>query len=202
MTQKTIPPANSIKAFADQKLASDISAIHKALVIDVEVRKIPESTFVKEILPVLTNEAISTDFPLLMAGVAGGPFSEVDIIDEAGNTLFRLPSLLERNIISHKEASRRGSMESMLITADQIRQMSPQRAQHYLAHEFNGRGIAKNRDEIYKARYERLKAILARYGKDLHLDGNVTDLKAGSSNTPSKGKKDLPPLDLSDGDLL
>jgi hypothetical protein len=199
MSQQPNQSVDQIKTFADQKLSEDIQRIHQALVVNAEVRKIPERTFVTEILPVLTGKVISEDFPLLMAGVAGSPFSEVDIIDEAGNTLFRLPALLERNIISHEEASRRGSLGSMMETLNQVSRRSPIQARNYLAHEFNGRGIAQNRDEQYKARQERFNVIFARYGKTLNPDGTVADIKATSADTK---KKELPPLDTEDGELL
>lgn len=193
-----------LQGFRESKLASDISNIHQALVVDVEVKKIPESTFVKEILPILTGEVVSADFPLLMAAVAGTPFSEVDVVDSAGETLFRLPSLLERNIVSHEEASKRGSLNSMLITAEMLSKQSPIRAENYLAHEFNGRGIAKNRDELYKARHERLNAIMARYGYLLNPDGTVVKGAASApGKTPSQpGEQKRPQLDLDDGELL
>lgn len=199
MSEQPKQPVDQIKTFADQKLSEDIKRIHQALVVDADVRKIPESTFVKEILPVLTGEAISEDFPLLMAGVAGSPLSEVDIIDEAGNTLFRLPALLERNIISHEEASRRGSLASFMETLSQVTRRSPIQARNYLAHEFNGRGIATNRDEQYKARQERFNTIFARYGKTLNTDGTVVDSKPTATGNK---KKELPPLDTDDGELL
>lgn len=193
-------PEKTPVGFADYKsgkLASDIVNIHQALVVGIEVKRIPESTFVKEILPVLTGEAVSADFPLLMAGVAGGPFSEVDVINDAGEVLFRMPALLERNIISHEEASKRGSMASMLMTAEMLAKQSPARAENYLAHEFDGRGIATNRDEIINQRQARWNSILARYGKALHSDGTVTD---GKEVTPVSAEK--PQLDFDDDELL
>lgn len=187
----------SMDSFKNQKLASDITNIYKALVVDVDVKKIPESTFVKEILPVLTGEVISTEFPLLMAAVAGTPFSEVDVVDDAGNILFRMPALLERNIISHEEASKRGSLASMLITAEMMIRQSPRRAQSYLEHELDGRGIAKNRDEIINQRQARWNHILAHYGKTLTATGDVTE--GASAPAADKGK---PQLDFDNDDLL
>ena len=183
---------NSLGDFKNNKLANDILNIHQALVGDIEVKRIPESTFVKEILPVLSGEVISTEFPLLMAAVAGTPFSEVDVVNDAGEVLFRMPALLERNIISHEEASKRGSMASMMITAEMLGKQSPIRAEKYLEHEFNGRGIAKNRDEIITARQTRWNTILTRYGKTTEVDGGIT----ASANV------EKPQLDFDNGDLL
>jgi hypothetical protein len=181
-----------IADFKNNKMASDILSIHQALVGNIEVKKIPESTFIKEILPILTGEVISTEFPLLMAAVAGTPFSEVDVVNDAGEVLFRMPALLERNVISHEEASKRGSMASMLITAELIVKQSPARAERYLEHEFNGRGIAKNRDEIINVRQIRWNTILARYGKSTEADGGVT----------ATASVEKPQLDFDNGDLL
>jgi hypothetical protein len=206
MSNNAPKASTGMQKFRDEKLASDITNIHRALVLDVEVKQVPEATFVKEILPILTGEVVSAEFPLLMAAVAGTPFSEFDVISEAGEVLFRMPALLERNIISHEEAERRGSMSSMLITAEMLSKQSPRRAENYLQHEFNGRGIAKNRDELYKARHERLNAIMARYGWVLHPNGTV---ESGAPTTPgptgsgnSSAVKAKPQLDFDDGELL
>lgn len=194
MSEKT-----GLQGFKERKLASDIESIHKALVVDAEVKKIPEGTFVKEILPILTGDVVSTEFPLLMAAVAGNPFSEVDVVDAEGNTLFRMPALLERNIFSRIQAERRGSLQSMLITVAMLSHQSPKRAEMYLEHEFHGRGIAQNRDEIIKTRQARWNVILARYGKALKLDGTVVD---GDAATSAKEQKDKPQLDFGNDDLL
>jgi hypothetical protein len=200
MTQSKSIPKSEFDNYKHTKLQSDIANIHKALVLDIEVKKIPEGTFVREILPILTGEVISAEFPLLMAAVAGSPFAEVDVADAEGNVIFRMPALLERDIVSHQEASKRGSMESMLITAEMVMKQSPKRAEKYLEHELNGRGIAKNRDEIIKRRQERWNAILARYGKSLKADGTVVD---GASGAGAEAKdKEKPQLDFEDGDLL
>ena len=196
MTTPEQPPVG-FADFKSGKLANDIINIHQALVGGIEVKKIPESTFVKEILPVLTGEVVSAEFPLLMAAVVGTPFSEVDVINDAGEVLFRMPALLERNIISHEEASKRGSMASMLITAEMLAKQSPARAEMYLEHEFNGRGIASNRDEIINQRQARWNTILARYGKSLHADGSVTD---GKEAAPVSAEK--PQLSFDDDELL
>lgn len=200
-TQKpTAPPpavTTNFDAFKNNKLANDITNIHKALVLDVEIKKIPESTFINEILPVLSGEVVSAEFPLLMAAVAGNPFSELDIVDDAGKILFRMPALLERNIISHEEASKRGSLANVLVTAEMLMNQSPVRAQNYLEHEFNGRGVAKNRDEIINNRQVRWNEILTRYGKTLLNDGSVKD----SSQVTSENKV-KPQLDFENGDLL
>lgn len=197
MNNPTKKPETEITKFKNNKLASDITNIHKALVVDIEIKKIPEGTFISEILPILTGETISTEFPLLMAAVAGNPFLEVDVVDNSGNVLFRMPALLERNVISHQEASKRGSLQSMMITSELLAKQSPMRAEKYLEHEFNGRGIAANRDEIIKKRQDRWNAILVRYGKALASGGGETAGQSVQTQAMSK-----PQLDFKDDDLL
>lgn len=190
--KKQQPVLSKVEQYKRDRAASDIEAIHKALVIDAPVIRIPEATFLKEILPILTGEAISADFPLLMASVAGSPFSELDIVDEAGNILFRLPAALERDIISHKEAEKRGSLDSSMITASMLIKQNPRRAESFFEHTFKGRGIALNADAVRNTRQERFVAILARYGK---TPGGA---KAKGVSTISKN----PELTHSDDDLL
>lgn len=202
MSDKNNQPVTSLEQFRKQRTDDLITGIYQALVVNTEVKTIPESTFVKEILPILTGQAISADFPLLIAGVAGSPFSEVDVINDAGEIIFRMPSLLERNIINHDEASKRGSMESMFITVEQLSRNSPQRAEKYMEHELQGRGIASNRDEIIKQRQDRWNVILARYGLILKEDGVV--IESNNNNNPNKpaSSKDRPSLDFGDDGLL
>lgn len=201
MNDPTKVPATGLQAFKEQRLADDITRIHQALVVNTEVKTIPENTFVKEILPILTGEVVSADFPLLMAAVAGSPFSEVDVINDAGETIFRMPSLLERNIINHTESSKRGSLASVFITVEQLARNSPKRADHYLEHEFAGRGIASNINEIHDKRQARWNDILLRYGKTLQKDGSVVD--AGVvPKTSNKTIKNKPELDFDNDDGL
>lgn len=196
-----MPHPKSIRGFAREKLGREITAIHDALIVKAEVKKIPEGTFVKEILPAITGESVNSDFPLLMAAVAGSPFAEADIIDQQGNVLFRMPALLERDIISHDEASKRGSLGSMMITAGMLSHQSPRRAEIYLQHEFDGRGIAKNRDEIIKRRQERWNEILGRYGYALKEDGTVvpTGKTAAGKSSSSEAR---PELEFGNDELL
>lgn len=158
-------PVLDYEVFLKNKTESDISSIYNSLVVDLPIRKVKESVFINEILPVLTGETTNAGFPALVAAVAGNPFLEIDIIDNAGQTLFRMPSLLDRNIFDHKESGKRGSIGNMLVTVGQISMMSPKRAAHYLAHEFSNRGIAPNAQDMIAAKIDRWNVIFARYGK-------------------------------------
>lgn len=192
-------PHQSFEEFQKERAGANIEDIHKALVLDIPIKKIPEQTFINEILPVITGQTTNADLPALVAGVAGNPFLEIDIIDQQGNILFRMPSLLERDIISQKEASKRGSMQSMLLTMGQLRGQSPARAANYMVHEFNNRGIATNKAELMSSRAARWTVILARYG----MAYSGTD-KAGKPTValtaPAPDKK--MEIDIDNGDLF
>lgn len=192
-------PVNDIEQFQRQKAGDDIKRIYQALVVNAEVKKLPEATFVKEILPILTGTDINTDFPLLISAVAGSPFSELDIVNDAGETIFRMPSLLERNIISHEEATKRGSLSSVFITVEQLARNSPRRAAHYLAHEFHHRGISNNVNNIEQDRIVRWNKILERYGKQLR-NGVIVDI--GQVSEKATVIKNRPQLDFDDNDLI
>lgn len=191
-----INPIQSFEDFQKERQGASIIDIHKALVLDVEVKKIPESTFIQEILPVIIGESTNADFPALVAAVAGNPFLEVDVIDNAGNILFRMPSLLERNIFNHEAASKRGSLQSLFITAGMLQQQSPRRANNYLAHEFANRGIAQNKAELIAARAVRWTEIFARYGKVYES----TNKSGVAVTTPEKQQR--MDLDIENGDLF
>src|SRR5690606_23879627 len=104
-------------------------------------------------LPIPTGEVISSDFPMLMAAVAGSPFSEVDVVDSAGEVLFRMPAPLERSVIATTtKVSDRASLGNVMITAEQNAKISPARGDAYLEFEFRDRGISPDKDKIIIAR--------------------------------------------------
>lgn len=187
---KTNPLLKDFAKFKDQQISDSIEAAHKALVLDVPVQKIPESVFINEILPFLCGDTSSQLTPEKWVSIAGSPFSEIDIHDDAGNILFRLPSMLERNVISHREASQRGSLANAMITLDQMRNFSPIRAENYLRGEFHQRGISKNAMKIAVETAKRWEAIFARYGKVIDPQtGRAVDAQTNTSKRLSVNNK-------------
>lgn len=188
---------DDFQKFQQERAGGGIADIYKALVVDPPLKTMPESVFINEILPIITGKTTNTDLAVLVAGIAGSPFLDIDIVDASGNKLFTMPSVCERNIFDHKEASKRGSMQSFLITAGQLKQQSPHRANNYMAHEFNQRGIATNAAELVSGRRAKWAAIFARYG----VTFESTDANGRPVATPIAETKKAE-LDIDNGELF
>ena len=65
--------------------------------------KLPERIFIQSFLPFFCGETKLEQQPdvlVLWYGIAGSPSSEVEIIDNKGDTLFRVPALIDTSIIN------------------------------------------------------------------------------------------------------
>lgn len=198
------PFMSDYAGFQKQQTADAITEAHRLLVKEIPVQKLPESVFLKEIMPFLCGDSASQVSPEKWIAVAGSPFSEIDIIDDAGNVQFRLPALFERNVISHDAASKRGSLVSTMITLGMVRNFSPARAEAYMRHEFDGRGIASNFTEVAQATANRWDEIFRRYGKRINAEkGIVEDVQGNTSSRVSvNGGQPTKALSHDNDDLL
>lgn len=190
--------------FQKQQVGDAIVEAHRLLVKEIPVQKLPESVFLKEIMPFLCGDSASQVSPEKWIAVAGSPFSEIDIIDDAGNTLFRLPALFERNVVSHESASKRGSLVSAMITLGMLRNFSPARAEAFLKHEFDGRGIATDYRSVAQTTAARWDEIFRRYGKQINPEkGIVEDVQGNTSSRVSvNGGQPTKALSHDSDDLL
>lgn len=170
---------------------------HEALVVNAPVKKIPESTFINEILPYYCGEATNTDLPVLVAGAAGGPFHEFDVVDASGNVLFRAPALLEREMFDFRQFSKGQSAANIFATAQLLNNRSPHEAAAFIQQQLTNRGLSSKAGEIYKRLIERRNAILARYGKAVP-GGKSTD----TTNVSGGAGKPKPEIDYEDSELL
>lgn len=171
----------------DQKkslLARRVEFIHNALVVNVPVKRIPEGTFVRDILPYYCGEATSPDLPVLVAAAAGGPFHEFDVVNDQGEVLFRAPALLERSMFDFKEFGKGLSAESIFQTAGMLNNRSPRQAAAFIQEQLTGRGLSKNAGEIYRRLIERRNDILRRYGKEIPGDKTTGSTNHSSDKDP------------------
>lgn len=200
--------AKKFEDFKTQQTEQDIKGIYKELVVDVEVKKIPEATFLQEILPALTKATTSSDFPKLVAAVAGSPFSEIDVIDHAGNILFRMPSLLERNAYDVTEVNDQpNSLGSIVATMELLKNQSPKKAANFFNHVMLGRGVSNERiNKLTEERRVRWVDILARYGYIVDNAGEVIKNDGSVKALPGKDSKahtgTKPVLSYDDSELL
>lgn len=164
---------------------------YKALVVDQRVEKIPESTFVSEILPYYCGEAINLDLPKLIAAAAGGPFNEYDVVSASGEVLFRAPPLLERRMFDFKEAAKGLPMESIFQTAQMLMNRSPAQAEAFISEHLTLKGFSKNATAIFLDVIARRDAILERYGKK--IAGTVS---TATGKSVSGNKQEFDPNDF------
>lgn len=184
---KNIPAAQStVQEYAKRKNASNIARIHQAL-CTVEIKKIPESVFINEILPYYSGTATNLELPKLVAAAAGGPFSEFDVVDSDGVVLFRAPALLERSMFSYKSFAKNdgASIEGIFAAAAMINNRSPREAEQFLDNQLRGRGYSEKAGEIYVEILRRRNEILKRYGVE-PPKGQPGPVDTKSSNSPDK----------------
>ena len=177
-------------------LSQKSQMFHQALVVNAPVRKIPESTFVNEILPYYSGESTNADLPVLVAAAAGGPFLEFDVVDATGTVLFRAPALLERDMFDFKQFAKGQSAANVFATAQLLSNRSPRQAAAFIQEQLTNRGFSENAAKVYHRLIERRNAILARYGKSVP-GGNSTE----STNSSGEGKA-KPEIDYENSELL
>lgn len=186
----------NLPEFKIKKLARDITNVHDLLVVKRQLRKVPEQTFINEILPFYAGEATSEDTPLLVAAAAGGPFLEFEVIDQTGNVLFVAPPLLARQMFSTKEYMRDTPLEAVFITAGQLANRSPRQAEHFINERLTKKNFSSQAAGVYSEVVKRRDEILARYGR-VHVD-KVGKVSTPGSNSDSSSK---PEIELDD-DIL
>ena len=158
--------------------------IYKQLVSETEVNQLPEKLFVTNFLPFFCGERDpekDPDFFVFWVSIAGSPVSEVEIIDERGKPLFRVPPLNDTTIIKPDRTVKNSINFSQIITmAKMYANMTPTAGQNAL---MNGLGEKykelQAKSEIFDKNTIRWLDILARYGK---LPKQVTT----STSAPSK----------------
>lgn len=183
--------------FKVKKLARDITNIHDALVVKRQLRKVPEQTFINEILPFYAGEVTSEECPLLVAGAAGGPFLEFEVVDPVGNVLFVAPPLLERNMFSTKEYMHSTPLEAVFLTAGQLANRSPRQAEYFINQQLTKKSFSSKAAQVYSGVIQRRNEILARYGK-VHVD----DLGKKTTFSPNSDSTSKPEIELDDSDIL
>ena len=124
-----------------EKLSEDIRTILGDIEASIEVRRMPEVVFVDYYLDNFRNIAITGDIDnsvtLAWINFAGGPYAEVDIIDDAGNILFRVPPITAKPKVDNKRM--KGTSYSKMATRFQEESNRLQAAgDRFLAGALNG----------------------------------------------------------------
>lgn len=181
-----------------------LEGIHRAIIdahseiMDNKIRRIKESMFVNEMLPFLFGEKPEhvTRFPesemtpAKWIAAAGGPTAEFDVVkDDTGEILFRVPSLLNRELYDNDAGRKRGSLINTFIAVKQLSHQSPIRAKSLMSAEFTDRGLSDNRTDLIRKVQERWNAIFRRYNRPQlgydEVNGRPVELSATPTNKTS-----------------
>ena len=110
--------------------------------------------------------------------IAGTPMAEVDIIDESGQALYRVPALLDTNSLFVNDSSR--SLGNIFKRYDMIRQNSTVDAERFLRSALYDVNETLHTQYNLKPSLERWVEILQRYNLKLHEDTPSNTFEAES----------------------
>lgn len=139
-----------------------------------DVAKLPEHIFVNVFLPFFAGDPeprFKVDIGI-WAGIAGNPFAEVEIIDNKGVGLFRVPPIYDRSVIN-SESDDRVSIAHIVRSAEQMSNMSPIAGMNYLREQLAQRSVIGDAGEKVGKHLERWKEIFKRYGREFPTAGTT-----------------------------
>lgn len=119
------------------EIATNISASFDALVANNPNNVLPESLFVELFLPYFIGEKVinqaDRDVITDWISVAGTPMARVDIIDNAGKTLFAVPPLYDTKIINVANRAAGAAIADVYAEFSLRKNNSPIAAENFLA---------------------------------------------------------------------
>lgn len=156
------------------------------------INAIPEEVFVHHFLPMFCGEIPpNSDLPAMWAAVAGNPFMPVNVIDKDHKVIYQVPALYDREAVYLGERDpRANSMMHVVITMQQMANISPAQANNYLAYQLQLRNMLRASPELEK-RIQQLNEIFKRYGKpEISLNSDKTQgvepQSSGSTRKPDE----------------
>lgn len=112
-----------------ERVTEETEKIYSKLVANPLANKLPERLFVENFLPYFCGEVEipeETELYSLWYGIAGSPTGEVDIIDISGKSLYKVPPLMNTNIINPKRGDNNDMNFSQIIAlASMYNNMTP-----------------------------------------------------------------------------
>lgn len=177
---------------AANSLAEKSKALYELLVTNVPAKQLPERIFVESFLPYFsgTKEISNLDQVLVnWVGVAGTPMDEVEIIDEQGKALYRVPPIIDTSIINPMRSENNNvGIYSIIALANQYRNNIPAVGERVLTDNLaiKAKELQK-KSEVFEQNEKRWIEIFKRY--------NI----AGQTNTPQLSNNSG---NLTDDDLV
>lgn len=102
MTDK---PKNPVRDRIMKESSDVIGLVYDELVVKSgsDASKLPEPIFIEQFLPLFTGQIKREDRPELLSqwiGIAGSAVSEVSVIDQSGQELFRVPAIFDTSFVT------------------------------------------------------------------------------------------------------
>lgn len=165
-----------------EKIGKENEMIFNSLVTNAPVSKLPESLFVQNFLPYFCGErniAENEDVLPYWFSIAGSASAEVEIIDNNGEPLFRVPAIADTSIIDPKKNRGDNNLAEVVYMSKLYTNQTPIAGENYLneklAKQFE-KLVAKS--DVFGTNEQRWKEIFIRYNKI-----KPVEIQAGKDDT-------------------
>lgn len=169
------------------RLAQQIADISKALevVADTDFARMPERNFVQVFLPFFAGD---TDLMYKVdmthwLNFAGGPYREVQVIDNKGVVLFNVPPIYDRTAINPLSGESH-SIAHVVATTTQYARIHPVQGQNYLSAELTKRALVMKVPAAVMHHIDVWNAIFTRYNRPplIAMDDKPSDAPAAAKD--------------------
>ena len=164
-------------------LSAQNEQIFKALVIDDQVSTLPESLFVQNFLPFFCGErdiASNAEVIPYWFAIAGSPTKEVEIIDDSGNSLYKVPALSDTSIIDPVKEKGNVNFGEIVSLTKLYTNQSPTAGENFINKQLADKFYKLTaKSDVFSENEKRWVDIFARYGK-IKINDQVQDSGASS----------------------
>lgn len=164
-------PTQQIANLKREEISLQIGRAFDSLVVKKENAHLPEQVFQQFFLPFFAGELdnanlkgrdVITDW----ISIAGTPMSEVDIVDDNGQTIFAVPAIFDSNIIDHVNHKAGNSLKDIMAEYELRKAGVPAQANNFLNEALALKSQEISGDTSHTAVVTgRWDTILVRYGK-------------------------------------
>ena len=177
-----------------QQSVRDLASIQRQLAEANKdaITRMPEAVFAQIFMPMFAGEdnpvypdlATLENWVRCAGGQTGfGHFMPVDVIAPAGNVLFRVPPIFNRDVVNNERPRDQASMMNIVLTAQNYTNFSPQHGEAYLSAKLTERNLLMKVPANVLRDVEVWNAIFKRYGKPELMAIPKTD----TPETPDNG---------------
>lgn len=167
----------------NNEISNKSKAIYDALVTNLEVNKLPEYIFLQSFFPYFSGVKPITEKDDVLGqwvSVAGTPMDEVDIIDDKGTVLFRVPPLVDTSIINPLRSENNNiGIYAIISLANQHRNNIPAVGERLLRDNLAVKAVEiQKKSEVFETNEQRWISIFARYNQSSNNSGLSTASKS------------------------